>query len=100
MADNACFPANGNGTVLANDSGSTERAAQKNYWLQHTEKPTVEAMMLDSQAAVIDQLERPEAGLRRFGPIRCLEPAAAPLTAGRLLPCSFGSRMLTNLLAL
>jgi len=37
-----------------------ERAAQKDYWLQHSAEPTVEAMMLDSKAAEIDQLERPE----------------------------------------
>ena len=38
-----------------------ERDAQRDYWLQHTaDQLTVEAMMLDSQAAIIDQLERPE----------------------------------------
>ncbi|KAF6264581.1 S-adenosyl-L-methionine-dependent methyltransferase [Scenedesmus sp. NREL 46B-D3] len=37
-----------------------ERNAQKNYWLEHSSQPTVEAMMLDSKAAEIDQLERPE----------------------------------------
>eukprot|EP00775_Hariotina_reticulata_P003093 gene3093-3372_t len=37
-----------------------ERAAQKSYWLEHSSQPTVEAMMLDSKASVIDQLERPE----------------------------------------
>ena len=37
-----------------------EREAQKQYWMEHSAKPTVEAMMLDSKAAEIDQLERPE----------------------------------------
>jgi phosphoethanolamine N-methyltransferase len=37
-----------------------ERNAQKRYWLEHSSQPTVEAMMLDSKAAEIDQLERPE----------------------------------------
>ena len=39
-----------------------ERAAQKQYWLEHSTTPTVEAMMLDSKAAEIDLLERPEVG--------------------------------------
>ena len=47
--------ANGNGTLVL----QTERASQRDYWLQHSE-PTVEAMMLDSKAAIIDKLERPE----------------------------------------
>lgn len=38
-----------------------EREAQKAYWAKHSEECTVEAMMLDSQAAVIDKQERPEA---------------------------------------
>lgn len=37
-----------------------ERHAQKQYWQEHSSQPTVEAMMLDSKAAEIDQLERPE----------------------------------------
>nr|BAX38993.1 phosphoethanolamine-N-methyltransferase [Chlamydomonas applanata] len=38
-----------------------ERDAQRKYWLEHTpDKPTVETMMLDSKAADIDRLERPE----------------------------------------
>lgn len=39
---------------------TAERAAQKSYWLEHSSQPTVEAMMLDSKASEIDQLERPE----------------------------------------
>lgn len=39
-----------------------ERTAQKSYWMEHSSEPTVEAMMLDSKAAEIDQLERPEVG--------------------------------------
>jgi hypothetical protein len=37
-----------------------ERQVQKSYWIEHSLQPTVEAMMLDSKAAEIDQLERPE----------------------------------------
>jgi phosphoethanolamine N-methyltransferase len=42
------------------EAKTNERAAQKNYWLEHSSQPTVEAMMLDSNASEIDQLERPE----------------------------------------
>ena len=37
-----------------------ERAAQKSYWADHSATASVEAMMLDSQASVIDKEERPE----------------------------------------
>ena len=37
-----------------------ERAAQKSYWGEHSAVASVEAMLLDSQAAMIDQQERPE----------------------------------------
>ena len=37
-----------------------EREAQKLYWKEHSTEATVEAMMLDSKAADIDKLERPE----------------------------------------
>lgn len=37
-----------------------EREAQKSYWAEHSSNATVESMMLDSQAADIDKLERPE----------------------------------------
>ena len=40
-----------------------ERAAQKSYWADHSVTASVEAMMLDSQAAVIDKEERPEVKL-------------------------------------
>ena len=39
-----------------------ERAAQKSYWGEHSAVASVEAMLLDSQAAMIDQQERPEVG--------------------------------------
>lgn len=39
---------------------AAERDAQKSYWEQHSKVPTVEAMMLDSKAAEIDRMERPE----------------------------------------
>lgn len=50
---------------------TAERAAQKSYWLEHSSQPTVEAMMLDSKASEIDQLERPEVsdgGTRELSP--------------------------------
>lgn len=40
-----------------------ERNAQKSYWTEHSLEATVEAMMLDSQAKVIDKEERPEASV-------------------------------------
>jgi len=40
-----------------------EREAQKAYWKEHSTEATVEAMMLDSQAADIDKLERPEVSM-------------------------------------
>ena len=40
----------------------THREMQKSYWTDHTAEATVEAMMLDSQAATIDKEERPEVG--------------------------------------
>lgn len=41
-------------------SPGRERSEQKSYWTEHTAEATVEAMMLDSQASVIDKEERPE----------------------------------------
>eukprot|EP00210_Caulerpa_lentillifera_P006192 g5916.t1 len=38
----------------------TERQLQKQYWKCHSTKATVEDMMLDTQAASLDLLERPE----------------------------------------
>jgi hypothetical protein len=43
---------------------AAERDAQKSYWEQHSKVPTVEAMMLDSKAAEIDRMERPEVRTR------------------------------------
>ena len=37
-----------------------ERHLQKSYWTENSLEATVEAMMLDSQAAAIDKEERPE----------------------------------------
>ena len=45
-------------------AAEAEREVQKAYWAQHSEECTVEAMMLDSQASVIDKEERPEARTR------------------------------------
>jgi hypothetical protein len=39
---------------------SSHRAAQADYWKEHSATATVEAMMLDSQAKIIDKQERPE----------------------------------------
>lgn len=39
---------------------SSERSAQSRYWKEHSASATVESMMLDSQAQVIDKQERPE----------------------------------------
>lgn len=51
-----------NGTHPPSDANAAkERDAQKQFWAEHSAKPTVEAMMLDSKAAEIDQMERPEA---------------------------------------
>ena len=45
-------------TAVEKDVG--HRATQKAYWTENSLEATVEAMMLDSQAASIDKLERPE----------------------------------------
>lgn len=45
-------------------SSTSERTAQSDYWKEHSSSPTVEAMMLDSQAKIIDKQERPEVGSR------------------------------------
>lgn len=45
--------------VISTDPAQ-ERVAQKSYWADHSADASVEAMMLDSQAAMIDKEERPE----------------------------------------
>ncbi|KAK9864301.1 hypothetical protein WJX84_007766, partial [Apatococcus fuscideae] len=50
-------------------TGSQDRDSQKSYWKEHSKEATVEAMMLDSKAAEIDKLERPEI-LRMLGPVK------------------------------
>ena len=47
-------------TAEGNGVTQHERDVQKAYWLEHSGEATVEAMMLDSKAADIDKLERPE----------------------------------------
>jgi len=47
-------------TTLPPDSGGSEREVFANYWREHSTQCTVEAMMLDSAASVIDAHERPE----------------------------------------
>ena len=49
-------------------SSSDERKVMSAYWKEHSGEATVEAMMLDSKAADIDKLERPEV-LRLLGPV-------------------------------
>jgi hypothetical protein len=49
-----------NGTDNVTGKTAAERSAQKLYWTEHSVETTVEAMMLDSQAKVIDKEERPE----------------------------------------
>lgn len=49
--------------------GAKEREVQHQYWLEHSQEPTVEAMMLDSKASEIDQLERPEV----LGTLGCIK---------------------------
>jgi hypothetical protein len=39
---------------------AAERNIQSNYWKEHSVVPSVEAMMLDSQASKLDLEERPE----------------------------------------
>ena len=48
---------------------AAERTIQSNYWKEHSVEPSVEAMMLDSQASKLDLEERPEV---RFGSAKCL----------------------------
>lgn len=62
---------NGVNGVVVDVSGKQhdERNAQKSYWTEHSLEATVEAMMLDSQAKVIDKEERPEV-LGMLGPVK------------------------------
>ena len=46
-------------TPIVEDTGK-ERTLQKSYWADHSLEASVEAMMLDSQAKMIDREERPE----------------------------------------
>ena len=40
--------------VAANGIGEVERKAQRSYWEEHSKDLTVEAMMIDSRAADLD----------------------------------------------
>lgn len=66
-----------------------EREAQKAYWAKHSEECTMEAMMLDSQAAIIDQQERPEVCIR---PLRIFRACAEIVRAGCVDGCHLASR--------
>lgn len=37
-----------------------ERESQQRFWKQHSVKPSLESMMLDSRAKQIDEQDRPE----------------------------------------
>jgi hypothetical protein len=50
----------------ATQDTSSERTVQAEYWKEHSISPTVEAMMLDSQAKLIDKQERPEVVTHHF----------------------------------
>ena len=49
-----------NGVKNVTGKSAAERDAQRTYWTEHSHETTVEAMMLDSQAKIIDKEERPE----------------------------------------
>lgn len=53
--------------VVPNQPTVEERDVQRSYWKEHSTEATVEAMMLDSQASVIDEQERPEVRGNRRG---------------------------------
>ncbi|KFM27020.1 Phosphoethanolamine N-methyltransferase [Auxenochlorella protothecoides] len=59
-----------------------EREAQKSYWAEHSSNATVESMMLDSQAADIDKLERPEV-LKLLGSVDGLDVVELGAGIGR-----------------
>jgi hypothetical protein len=60
-----------------------ERNAQKSYWMEHSSQPTVEAMMLDSKAAEIDQLERPEVSQTQQSQLLTNAVQSLPVTVSR-----------------
>uniref|UniRef100_A0A6U9RMU1 phosphoethanolamine N-methyltransferase n=1 Tax=Picocystis salinarum TaxID=88271 RepID=A0A6U9RMU1_9CHLO len=47
----------------------TERAVQTKYWFEHSQETTINAMMLDSQADMLDKEERPEV-MRLLGDVK------------------------------
>jgi|APGre2960657444_1045066.scaffolds.fasta_scaffold393956_1 hypothetical protein len=49
-----------------------ERESMRAFWAEHSSKPSVESMMLDSQAAEIDSEERPEVKREGMGARRSL----------------------------
>jgi hypothetical protein len=71
--------------MMATVSDEAERQSQLEYWKHHVAiEATVETMMLDSQAAAIDSLERPEILGAWQRPRGCESPAittSAPLAA-------------------
>jgi hypothetical protein len=68
-------------TLVQNGTtSSSHRAAQAKYWKEHSATATVEAMMLDSQAKIIDKQERPE--VRSWEAVRPAEISDMASTGG------------------
>ena len=42
------------------DDNERERTAQKTYWKDHSQNPSIETMMLDTRATALDAADRPE----------------------------------------
>jgi hypothetical protein len=62
------------------------RDAQKKYWAEHSSQATVEAMLLDSQAADIDKEERPEVNALLTALMRCLRGGGCSQARAALQP--------------
>lgn len=63
-----------------------ERDVQKQYWVEHSTNATVETMMLDSKAADIDKMERPEVRREAVDAPQLSDPNP-PSPAAPLTPC-------------
>ena len=65
LADKPAVPAKAVGAAATSAPpppavDAKERESMRAFWAEHSSKPSVESMMLDSQAAEIDSEERPE----------------------------------------
>ena len=74
------------------DGKEEEREAQRQYWKEHSGEATVEAMMLDSQAADIDKMERPEVGPWAAITAGLRSPSAQPSAPCRMSALGMGCR--------